>query len=92
MSAGVRIRVTGRVQGVFFRNWTVDAAEALGISGWVRNRRDGSVEILAFGDEAALREFVGRCHRGPDAAQVDQVLVEAAEGDGPQGFTRERTF
>ena len=91
MSAGARIRVTGRVQGVFFRNWTVDAAKALGISGWVRNRRDGSVEILAFGQEAALRELVGRCHRGPDAAQVERVHVEAAEGEAPEDFTREPT-
>ena len=91
MSGGARIRVTGRVQGVFFRNWTVDTAEALGISGWVRNRRDGSVEILAFGQEAALRELVGRCHRGPDAAQVERVQVEAAEGEAPQDFTREPT-
>jgi acylphosphatase len=92
MSAGARIRVTGRVQGVFFRNWTVDAAEALGIRGWVRNRRDGSVEILAFGEDAALRGFIGRCRQGPDAAKVERVEVEEAEGEPPQGFTRERTM
>ena len=48
-----RLAVHGRVQGVFYRGWTVDAAPALGLDGWVRNRRDGSVEILAAGPEEA---------------------------------------
>ncbi|TFI58027.1 acylphosphatase [Sphingomonas parva] len=91
MSRGARIRVSGRVQGVFFRNWTIEQAQALGLRGWVRNRADGSVEILAFGEEAALRALVAKCHEGPRAAQVARVEVEEAEGDAPVGFTRERT-
>ena len=91
MSEGLRIRVFGRVQGVFFRNWTVDEAHAFGVRGWVRNRLDESVEILAFADAAVLEAFVARCRQGPRAAQVERVEVEAADGDAPAGFTRERT-
>ena len=85
---GLRIRVSGHVQGVFFRNWTIAEARALGITGWVRNRADGSVEILAFGDGPALDALVQRCHDGPEHAQVERVEVEPAEGEPPQGFTR----
>ena len=88
---GLRLRVSGRVQGVFFRNWAIDEARARGLLGWVRNRADGSVEILAFGEEAALAEFVARCHRGPRGAEVERVAVEEAEGAPPPAFTRERT-
>ena len=88
---GARICVSGRVQGVFFRNWTIDQAQALGLTGWVRNRADASVEILAFGEERALHELIARCHQGPRAAQVDRVEVEEAEGEAPADFTRERT-
>ena len=88
---GARIRVFGRVQGVFFRNWTIDQAQALGLRGWVRNRRDDSVEILAFGEEDAIADLIARCHQGPPAAQVERVEVEEAEGEAPAGFTRERT-
>ena len=88
---GRRIRVFGRVQGVFFRNWTIGEAEALAITGWVRNRTDGSVEIAAFGDEAAVDAFVSRCRQGPGAARVDRVEVEPMDGEPPEGFSRERT-
>ena len=88
---GIRLRVSGRVQGVFFRNWAIEQAEALGVRGWVRNRADGGVEILAFGEEAALEAYVARCHQGPPAARVDRVEAEEADGEPPQGFTRERT-
>ena len=88
---GRRIRVFGRVQGVFFRNWTIGEAEALAITGWVRNRTDGSVEIAAFGDEGAVDAFDSRCHQGPGAARVDRVEVEPMEGEPPEGFSRERT-
>jgi len=83
-----RIRVTGRVQGVWYRGWTVDQARSLGLSGWVRNRRDGSVEILAEGPDDALTELVRRCHEGPPAARVERVEVEVEESDQvvPAGF------
>lgn len=81
-----RIRVTGRVQGVWFRGWTVDQARELGLSGWVRNRRDGSVEILADGPAAAIAELIRRCHSGPPAARVERVENEDSEEAAPAGF------
>ena len=85
---GLRLRVTGRVQGVFFRNWTVEVAQALGVTGWVRNRRDGSVEIEAYGDPGALDALRARVNDGPRAAEVAQVRAEAIEGEAPSGFAR----
>ena len=81
-----RIRVTGRVQGVWFRGWTVDQARSLGLSGWVRNRRDGSVEILAEGPDEALAELARRCHEGPPAARVERVEAEESDEAAPAGF------
>jgi len=86
-----RIRVTGRVQGVWYRGWTVDEARALGLSGWVRNRRDGSVEILAEGPEAALDALAAQCRHGPPSARVDQVIVEEADEGAPAGFAARPT-
>ncbi|MGQ0588784.1 MAG: acylphosphatase [Sphingosinicella sp.] len=87
-----RIRVTGRVQGVWYRGWTVGQARALGLSGWVRNRRDGSVEILADGPDEALAELVRRCHEGPPAARVERVEAEESEEAAPAGFVGRRTL
>ena len=81
-----RIRVTGRVQGVWYRGWTVDQARSLGLSGWVRNRRDGSVEILAEGSDEAIAELVRRCHDGPPAARVERVEVEESDEAAPEDF------
>jgi acylphosphatase len=88
---GRRLRVAGRVQGVFFRNWTIDEARALGIRGWVRNRSDGSVEILALGDEEALDALLARVREGPRSARVERVDIEAVEEDAPEDFTRAST-
>ena len=88
---GRRLRIHGRVQGVFFRNWTVEQAEALGVSGWVRNRRDGSVEAVAFGTAEAVEALIARCREGPPAARVERVEVEAAEGAAPEGFRKAPT-
>jgi acylphosphatase len=73
-----RVRVSGRVQGVFFRAWTRDEARSLGVSGWVRNCSDGSVEAHLEGTEAAVRQMVDRLHDGPSQARVDQVNVNEA--------------
>ena len=83
--------VHGRVQGVWYRGWTVDQAEALGLDGWVRNRRDGTVEILVSGSEAAVEEMIRRCHEGPSAAQVERI-EETDGGEAPaKGFTQHPT-
>lgn len=87
-----RIIVTGRVQGVWFRGWTVDQAEALGLSGWVRNRRDGTVEILAGGTDEAIAELVCRCYEGPSAARVEHVGVEEVDEEVPIRFEMRSTF
>ena len=74
----IRVVITGRVQGVWYRGWTVDEALERGLSGWVRNRRDGSVEALFSGPEAAVRAMIERCREGPPAARVERI-VEAPE-------------
>ena len=82
----IRLHIRGRVQGVWYRGWAVAEAEDLGLSGWVRNRRDGSVEALISGPEPAVRAMVERCRRGPSAARVDDLVeVPVSEAAGP-GF------
>lgn len=85
-----RLLITGRVQGVGYRDWLVGEARALGLSGWVRNRRDGSVEAMAAGD--AVDTLVERAWRGPALARVDGVAVSAAAGEAlPEKFERRET-
>ncbi len=86
-----RLIVHGRVQGVWFRGWTVDAARELGLDGWVRNRRDGSVEILAAGPEDAVAALIERCRRGPPAARVERVEVEESDEKPAPGFAQRPT-
>lgn len=83
-----RLRIVGRVQGVSFRAYAVDEARRLGLRGWVRNRRDRTVEALVDGDDAAIEAFVRWCHEGSPAAQVTKVDVEDDLGqDRLEGFT-----
>lgn len=84
MTVTRRLRVYGKVQGVSYRNWTVAQARALGISGWVRNRADGTVEALVQGGAAVVDTFIARCHEGPPAALVHQV--EVAEESGSEVY------
>jgi acylphosphatase len=86
MSEAVRLIVTGRVQGVGFRDFVARRARALGLAGWVRNRSDGSVEVLAEGDASALEALRAACQGGPPAARVAEVAVVAAEPVGRAGF------
>ena len=69
----VHLMVKGRVQGVFFRYETQKTAQGLGLSGWVRNRKDGSVEILAEGPKDRLEKLIVWCRQGPPSAQVENV-------------------
>lgn len=82
----VRVRVTGRVQGVCYRAWTESTARALGLSGWVRNRRYGAVEALFSGAADRVEEMLERCRSGPPAATVDEVTVLEEGGNPPAGF------
>lgn len=67
--------IRGTVQGVGFRSWTKMQARALHIRGWVSNRADGTVEIVAEGSQEALVDFIERCHRGPEVSWVDHVQL-----------------
>ena len=83
----VRVVIKGRVQGVGFRYWTQDRARHLSLDGWVRNRPDGDVEALFSGPEAAVREMLAACWRGPNFARVTTVIEQDASGeDAPLGF------
>ena len=73
------VRITGRVQGVFFRAWTAEQARALGVAGWVRNAPDGSVEAHLQGDRWAVQRLIELLHRGPPSAEVDEVIEEESE-------------
>jgi acylphosphatase len=76
-----RLVIAGRVQGVGFREATVDAARAAGVVGWVRNRADGTVEVLVQGSSDAVDRLVAWCRRGPPFARVTGVEVVQAVAD-----------
>lgn len=80
------IRITGHVQGVFFRAWTERNAASLGLAGWVRNRRDGSVEALFSGQADAVSEILRRCLDGPPNAVVATVERLGQTDEKPVGF------
>jgi acylphosphatase len=80
--ARVRLRIRGRVQGVYFRASTVQRARQLGVTGWVTNCLDGSVEVLAEGASEQLDELVAWCHRGPTGARVEAVDLDRQDFRG----------
>jgi acylphosphatase len=82
----VHVRIRGRVQGVWFRGWTVDEAERRRLRGWVRNRRDGSVEALFCGPTAIVNDMIEACRSGPSAARVDAVEQTTAQPFTGRGF------
>lgn len=75
-TARVRLQIRGRVQGVYFRASTVEQAQRLGITGWVRNCLDGSVEVVAEGEKAELEKLISWCRKGPSGALVKKVQTE----------------
>jgi len=79
----VYILADGRVQGIFFRATARDIARSLGVNGWVKNKRDGKVELIAEGEENAVDKMIEWCRQGPPGASVTTVEVE------PQPFERE---
>jgi len=84
-SKTVRVRIEGRVQGVWFRGWVVEEAQARGLAGWVRNRRDGCVEALFSGLTERVDDMVRACGHGPSTAQVSNVDVSPASApDGAE--------
>lgn len=87
MPACRRFHISGRVQGVFFRDSTRAQARKLGLTGHAINLPDGRVEVLACGDEPALDELERWLHDGPDHARVEAVEARPDEGPPPDGFT-----
>jgi acylphosphatase len=85
-SRRVRVVVSGRVQGVFFRASCAQEASRLGLSGWVANERDGSVEAAFEGDEEAVIEMIAWCRDGPEWARVTGVDVQDEAPIGDRGF------
>ena len=81
-----RVVVSGRVQGVFFRDTIRRRADGAGVGGWVRNRPDGKVEAVFEGDPSAVEELVEFCRRGPSRAEVEAVEVIEEEPEGLDGF------
>ena len=88
----VKLRITGRVQGVGYRAWALQMASRLGLRGWVRNRSDGSVEALVTGDDDAVARMIEACREGPVGARVSDVSISDAEDDGSAGFTAKSTL
>jgi acylphosphatase len=86
----VSILVTGKVQGVFYRQSTKEKALALGITGIVKNQPDGSVFIQATGDPGLLNQLIAWCRQGPSRAEVASVQVETIEPRAFIGFTVQR--
>ena len=84
---GRKVRLYGRVQGVFFRQWTVKEAGALGVNGWVHNAGDGSVEAHLAGEESAVAQLIEHMRRGPPQARVEDVTVESVEPESVEGFS-----
>ena len=87
----VRVVIRGRVQGVGFRAWTAYQADRLGLRGWVRNRRDGTVEAALFGPAEAVDEMLRRCRHGPRSARVDDVATTPDADQPPAGFEQRST-
>ncbi|XWS43561.1 hypothetical protein CRYUN_Cryun16bG0114600 [Craigia yunnanensis] len=87
----VQIVIKGRVQGVFYRNWPIENATQLCLKGWVRSRRDGSVEALFSGSLDSVQEMEQRCRRGPPAAMVTGLQVFPSNDDPGTEFERKQT-
>ena len=83
-----RLRIAGLVHGVCYRDWLLAEARRHGLSGWVRNRADGTVETLLAGDTPAVQQVVNACRRGPPLARVTSIEESFAEPPAEPGFMR----
>ncbi len=84
----LRLRIEGFVQAVGYRNFTIVEARKLALDGWIRNRSDGTVEVLVSGPTKTVETFVGLCMRGPPGARVNNVELHKAEPPEAKGFNR----
>ncbi|MCC7528064.1 MAG: acylphosphatase [Candidatus Melainabacteria bacterium] len=85
MQVLAKLKIHGRVQGVFFRQSAREKARELGLSGWVKNMPDGTVEAVAAGPENVVNELIAWCKKGPAYARVDKVNVQVSEVDEAYG-------
>jgi len=86
MSHAVRVIIRGRVQGVGYRAWTEETARELGLSGWVRNRRDGCVEAVFMGHDDVIEEMLALCMEGPAGAAVTDLDTHVSTDAVEAGF------
>ena len=91
MNAMRKLLVSGKVQNVGYRNWVICRAQALRLTGWVRNLADGRVEMLLSGEETAIDAMTEACREGPQHARVDQIEAAPADERLPKGFTKRFT-
>ena len=86
-----RLTITGRVQNVWYRDWLVEQAQAIGITGWVRNRADGSVEALVCGSSEMIDAIAAKARQGSPASRVADVAIEEAPPQVHDGFAKRPT-
>ncbi|MEJ0009321.1 MAG: acylphosphatase [Alphaproteobacteria bacterium] len=84
----IRVVIRGRVQGVYYRAWTVGAAKERGLTGWVRNRSDGSVEAVLCGPAERVEDMLEACKEGPPSARVADIERAAHDDPPPAGFRK----
>jgi len=82
----VRVIIEGRVQGVWFRGWTAEEAQRRAIRGWVRNRRNGTVEAVFSGDASDVDDLILACRQGPPMARVDNITEYPCDFPEKEGF------
>lgn len=83
--------LSGHVQGIGFRDWMAGRARRLGLAGWVRNRRDGTLEALIAGDAPSVEEWLRACRRGPPGAMVTGIIEDFATPPTEPGFVKRST-
>lgn len=82
----IQVFISGKVQGVGYRFWTVNQAQKLGVNGWVRNLKDGRVEAVFEGESEKIEQMIQACFRGPRASKVENVIVNEDNPEGIEGF------
>lgn len=87
-----RLRIKGLVQGVGFRDWAIEEAQARSLSGWIRNRSDGSVEMLIAGPHKTIEDMLGALTKGPAGARVTNIDIHNETEPPPKGFGRKPTL
>jgi acylphosphatase len=88
----VNALISGKVQGVWYRAWTVEEARKRGLAGWVRNRKDGTVEAVFAGPAEQVDDMVQACHQGPPLAKVADVAVTPASSPHGETFEQRSTY